>query len=167
MIHKGGKIWNCDDQSFRELIAKCTTITQALSSLGLKNKGGNNTSIKTRIAELRIDTSHFDPRKFNTGNLQNKPLSEKEVWDVVLIKDSRKSRKCLRTYLRRYNLLEHVCADCGLTDTWNGKPIVLHIEHKNGVSNDNRIENLEWLCPNCHSQTDTYAGKNNKKLTVL
>ena len=54
------------------------------------------------------------------------------------------------------------CSWCGITDTWNGKPIVLHLDHINGINNDNRIENLRLLCPNCHSQTDTFCHKNRK-----
>lgn len=59
--------------------------------------------------------------------------------------------------------LECKCSWCGITDTWNGKPIVLHLDHINGVNNDHRLENLRLLCPNCHSQTDTYAGKGKRK----
>ena len=55
------------------------------------------------------------------------------------------------------------CVWCGVKDTWNGKPIVLHLDHINGVNNDHRLENLRLLCPNCHSQTDTYAGKGKRK----
>jgi hypothetical protein len=52
----------------------------------------------------------------------------------------------------------------GIIDVWNNKKLVLHIEHINGISNDNRIENLCFLCPNCHSQTDTYGGRNKSKI---
>jgi hypothetical protein len=49
---------------------------------------------------------------------------------------------------------------------WKDQEIVLQLEHKNGIHNDNRIDNLEFLCPNCHSQTKTYCGRNNKKCRV-
>lgn len=52
---------------------------------------------------------------------------------------------------------------CGLGNNWNGKPLVLILDHINGIYNDNRIENLRLLCPNCNSQTDTFAGRNCKK----
>ena len=65
--------------------------------------------------------------------------------------------------LIKEGLLEEKCYECGIGPIWNGKALVLQIDHTNGVSNDNRISNLRILCPNCHSQTHTYAGRNNKK----
>jgi hypothetical protein len=50
------------------------------------------------------------------------------------------------------------CAWCDIA-AWRGQTLVLHLDHINGVSNDNRLANLRWLCPNCHSQTDTYCNR--------
>lgn len=82
------------------------------------------------------------------------PLSE------LLVKDRKTSRTHLKTRLIINGLLKYKCRDCGLEKTWNNKPLSLHLEHINGVYNDNRLENLCLLCPNCHSQTPTFAGKN-------
>ena len=54
---------------------------------------------------------------------------------------------------------EYKCSICFISE-WNGKPIVLEIDHINGINSDNRVENLRYVCPNCHSQTSTYKGKN-------
>jgi len=73
-----------------------------------------------------------------------------------------KSRRNVKARLLRAGLLENRCLQCGLSE-WRGKPITLHIDHINGVRDDHRLENLRILCPNCHSQTDTYGGHNVKR----
>lgn len=65
----------------------------------------------------------------------------------------------LKKRLISEKILDKVCVECGITDSWNDKPIVLHLDHINGVNNDHRLENLRLLCPNCHSQTDTWCGR--------
>ena len=68
----------------------------------------------------------------------------------------------LRKRLIDENIFKNECNECGLGNKWNGKEITLHLDHINGDSNDHRIENLRILCPNCHSQTITYCGRNKK-----
>jgi Zn finger protein HypA/HybF involved in hydrogenase expression len=77
------------------------------------------------------------------------------------------NRTTLKNRLIRSKLLDEKCSDCGIGSEWNGKPLTLQLEHKNGINNDNRIENLCLLCPNCHSQTTTYAGKKSKKADTI
>ena len=60
-------------------------------------------------------------------------------------------------------LIPYKCAICGLENQWNGKELILQLDHINGKHNDNRKENLRFLCPNCHSQTETFSGKNKKE----
>lgn len=66
----------------------------------------------------------------------------------------------LKIKLLKEGLKKNVCEECGQTELWNGKHLVMHLDHINGKSDDHRLENLKMLCPNCHSQTETYAGKN-------
>ena len=60
----------------------------------------------------------------------------------------------------RYSFIPYECAFCGNKGEWLGKPVALELDHINGISNDHRLENLRFLCPNCHAITDTYCGKN-------
>jgi hypothetical protein len=62
-----------------------------------------------------------------------------------------------KTYMKRY--MAYKCHVCSISE-WNGKPITLHCDHIDGNRNNNILENLRWLCPNCHSQTDTWCIKN-------
>lgn len=62
------------------------------------------------------------------------------------------------------NITPYKCSVCGLEPFWNGSPLVLTLDHKNGKNKDNRYENLRWICPNCDRQSDTYGMKNKKNL---
>lgn len=61
-------------------------------------------------------------------------------------------------------MIDYKCDVCGLNGIWLGNPLTLHLDHKDGVRGNNEIENLRFLCPNCHEQTDINKGKNTKKL---
>jgi 5-methylcytosine-specific restriction endonuclease McrA len=85
--------------------------------------------------------------------------------DQILVKDSTYARHNLKRRLIEEKLLLYKCSCCGNVGEYNNKPLVLQLDHINGINNDNRLENLRFLCPNCHAQSDTYAAKNivNKK----
>lgn len=75
--------------------------------------------------------------------------------------NSPKRNASLWRYIKKYDLLPwRKCLHCGIGWVWNGEKLSLHLDHINGNPNDNRLKNLRVLCPNCHSQTETYASKN-------
>ncbi len=82
------------------------------------------------------------------------PMSE------ILVENSTYARHNLKRRLLEDSLLEYKCACCGNAGFHNNKPLVLQLDHINGINNDHRLENLRFLCPNCHTQQDTYAAKN-------
>ena len=87
----------------------------------------------------------------------------------ILIKDSGYARHHLKRRLLEENLLEYKCVCCENKGTHNNLELVLQLDHINGINNDHRLENLRFLCPNCHSQQDTYGAKNivkQKNITV-
>lgn len=89
------------------------------------------------------------------------PKGYKLTLEEILVENStyaNSHRLKLRLIAEGY--LEEKCSCCGIGNEWNGKPLSLQLDHENGNNSDNRIENLRILCPNCHSQTETYASKN-------
>lgn len=138
------------DQDIIDAVAKSRRLCDVIEYLGLRKAGGNFKTIKKCIKILALDTSHF-------FYYQDQPLKSKE--ETIFIENSKVSGKTVKKYLLKKNILPYRCCICDLS-TWNEKPLILQLDHTNGIFNDNRIENLRWLCPNCHSQTPTYRGRN-------
>ena len=68
----------------------------------------------------------------------------------------------MKSRLIKEEILEYKCALCGNTGEWQGQSLTLQLDHINGINNDNRLKNLRLLCPNCHSQTKTFSGRNKR-----
>lgn len=149
------KIYIPSDEEFKKIIQENTSYSDCLRVLGLSPKGGSSTDIlKQRIKELQCSTEHFI--KKSSGS------QAKYTLDEILIENSSYANiASLKRRLVNEKKLEYKCECCGISE-WRGVPLSLNLHHKNGINNDHRIENLSFLCPNCHSITDTFAGKNIK-----
>ena len=88
------------------------------------------------------------------------PLNQRPLAEILVRNGKVRKSSQIKNRLIREGLLSEECETCWLTPEWNGKPLVLQIDHCNGDNKDWRLENLRILCPNCHSQTETFAGRN-------
>lgn len=129
------------------------SMLEFLRTLGLATTGSNANTAKKYLRKHNISTSHFN------GNRHLKP--NRMTLDQILVERSTfKDLTRLKRRLIKEGLLISRCYKCKNDGTWMGMPLTLQLEHKNGINNDHRLENLELLCPNCHSQTPTWGGKN-------
>jgi len=142
-------------EQFIQAVKENYSIRAVLEQLNVKPAGGNYAVARKYIEELGLDTSHFKGQGWSKGK---KTGPKRPIEDYLTNKCSITSYK-LKLRLIAEGYKEHKCECCGLTE-WQGKPISLHLDHINGIHQDNSLDNLQILCPNCHSQTSTYAGKN-------
>lgn len=149
------KVYQVSDEDFKEIIANANSYSDCLRALGLTTRGGSSSDIlKRRILELECSVEHF-------GKMRIKSPNAKYDLDEILVENSTYANiSRLKIRLINEGRLEYKCACCGNIGEWQGQKLTLQLDHINGKNNDHRIENLRLLCPNCHSITETYAGKN-------
>lgn len=144
------------DEQLIEAVKNNISLAGVLKELGLKVAGGTKASIKKRIEELNLDTSHMKGQGWNVGMKfqpnQATPLSK------ILVKGSTYTSSKLSQRLLKEGVKERKCERCGRTE-WEGEPIPIELHHINGDHYDHRIENLQFLCPNCHALTENYKRK--------
>lgn len=128
-------------------------------NIGISPKGNSYQRLKILIEEYELDTSHFINARL-AGMVKSGLLSKKLHFSEILVdgKKYREQGKRLRRALIESGR-SYECVDCKLGPIWNGKEIILHVDHINGDWRDCRVENLRFLCPNCHSQTSTFGSK--------
>lgn len=147
----------CTDKDFIDIVKNSYTYTGVCRALGLYPKGKNLYTIKNRIVELNIDISHFGLK-----GLTQKHRKQKLSLDEILVENSTYQSSKLSKRLIKEGVKEHKCECCNLS-YWKDNLIPLELHHINGIHTDNRLENLQLLCPNCHALTDSYRGKNTNK----
>lgn len=147
-----------------EAVAASTTMCGVLRYLGLDVVGGHHTHISRKVKAFGIDTSHFGPPP-RTERTQD-DRRRRSAADVLREDRSKGARRTPNSRLRHALVKtgrDEVCALCGMDATWQGEPLPLEIDHIDGDWRNNRAENLRFLCPNCHSTTDTYRGRGKRQ----
>ena len=140
-------------------VKDCYSFAELCRRLGLKPEGSNPKTLRKKMDEFGVDYSHFTGKAWNK-NPENPVYRGKYL--PKLCEHSSLSSANVKELVYRLSLKENKCEICGITE-WQGKPIVCELHHINGDSTDNRIENLQILCPNCHSQTDNFRSRNRNK----
>lgn len=147
------RTYNWDESKLREAIVTSGCKSDILRNLGISTKSGNFQTLEKYLKKYKIDTSHivYDNKR---GNKWNRQYTNEEIF----IKDSSYGNgSSLKARIIKDELLDYRCDKCGNTGVWNDQKLVLHLDHMNGDHYDNRLQNLRFLCPNCHSQTETYC----------
>lgn len=147
-------IWSVSEEKFKEIVKTYKSKTNILKYFGLKNHGNNYKTLVERLAHCNLKPEITD--QYRGIKKEAVPL------DQVLVRDSNYSRHLIKKRIILENIIPYKCKKCGLDPIWNNEKLVLVLDHENGINNDNRIENLRFLCPNCNSQTETFTGRNRK-----
>lgn len=143
------------NEQFAKAVRSSISIAQILRRIGRANTGSNYVFVHKLVRRLGLDTHHWKGKRHGTTKLPKVP------WSKVLVENSPYHLTAKRrNRLIKEGLLVHICAICGLKPVWNGKPLVLRLDHKNGKRQDHRLKNLRFVCPNCDSQLPTFCGRN-------
>jgi hypothetical protein len=145
----------------RDAIGRARCWTEALALLGYRNAGGNAGTVKKYAARWGISIDHFDPRAVMLEALARGRQNRNGIpLDEILVKHSTYSRGRLKNRLFEAGLKRRKCELCGQGERWRGRVMSLILDHINGVPDDNRLQNLRIVCPNCAATFDTHCGRN-------
>lgn len=144
--------WNVE--KLREVVKDCVNFGEVLDALQIPRQGNNTKTLRGILDKEEIDYSHFTgrAREYTKSNVKdiNYYLTNQGYIQTCRLKDK----------LLKEGLKENRCECCGITE-WNRKPLVMQLHHIDGNNKNNSLDNLQMLCPNCHSQTDNYCGSAN------
>ena len=153
---------NIDRETLQEVVDKHNSISAIMRELKISETCPHN----RKLLKLRM-SDDIDGSKYDENRIRNNPFStiqKTKLHDDKFfnIGDKRRTGRDIKKRLLIDQQWEHACSVCNLLPIWNKLPLSLHIDHINGNPFDNRLENLRFICPNCHSQTDTFGSKNRK-----
>jgi len=137
----------------QEAANSSTSYAGILRVLGIKQAGGSQSNIIKACSVLGVDVSHFTGQSWS----KDRTFKKRAVEEILVVLPEGSHRPKTKTLLNCIKAKEvpYSCSECGLGNIWNGKSLTLEIDHISGDWLDNRLENLRFLCPNCHSQQET------------
>lgn len=147
------------ENQFVEAWNSSNSVMECLRKLKLNEFGSAHQIAKDTAIELGLNKDHMTGQGWSKGLVRtgqnSRPLSE------LLVYGQKENGTRLKDRLVREGIKLWICEKCGL-DSWLGNKITLELEHIDGDNKNNNIKNLAFLCPNCHSYTDTWRGRNIK-----
>lgn len=158
-------IKNVSKKELEKIVKSSNFMSEVTYKLGYgKNSGTTYETVRNRCRKLNIDFSHLGYKKGNSvkRNSRNRMTLDILTSEILIKNSSYKKIESLKTYLIRFDIKKYECSKCGNNGVWNDIPLTLQLNHINGDNMDHRIENIEFLCPNCHTQTSTYGSRNFK-----
>lgn len=147
------------EELLTELVATSSSVSEVLRRLGLSEAGGTHAHMSRMIKKFGLDTSHFV--RHQNGAAKVRLRADQILVRLIPGSPRRKPHQLHRALLETGR--DYRCALCGCDGTWLGRPLRLEIDHIDGDYHDNEAWNLRFLCPNCHTQTDTFSGRSRNK----
>ena len=156
-------IYNFTVEQIKEILDTSNSIVEVLKAIGFKRPdGGSARTILYNYIQQNNLNEYLDKIKIRARKKQGMfGGSPRASYEECFCEESKIARHSVKSRIIKDSLIEYKCAICGNTGEWNDQKLVLQLDHINCINNDNRLENLRFLCPNCHSQTKTYSGKHN------
>lgn len=152
-------LFKYDKNNLSKVVSESKNIKEVLEKINSKNGCGNRKTLKKYLSLYQISINHFETRKEHykrtllKNNLKNKiPLNR-----ILILNSMYTSTSSLKVRLYKENIKKRECEICGQNEIWRNQKIGLILDHINGINNDNRIENLRILCPNCNAAQDTFC----------
>lgn len=151
-------VWLKSKNEMQKLLNESSSFVEVLEKLGLCGHSGNHRTLKERI---KLDSLNTEILKAKRAELIRQSSIKKKIpLSKIMVENSSYGTNHLKSRLIKEGILKFACERCGNKGEWMGQKLTLQLEHKNGKSKDHRLENICFLCPNCHSQTETYSGRN-------
>lgn len=144
------KRYNISDNDLINAVSESQSMYEVLSKLGVKLAGGSFSHYKKRILNLGLSIEHFKGQAHGKGKASSSRKKSSEILVLRKTGNRAKSHQLVRALID--SGIKHECVKCGLLPEWMGNPLTLDVDHINENWLDDRLENLRFLCPNCHSQ---------------
>lgn len=155
-----------DAEDLQRFVEESISFLELCRKIKIKETPSNCRKLKNICNKNKISTEHFKGQSWGKGKKRSLKEVDLFIKERLVLRTSKSSTHHLKNNLYKYNLKDRICEVCGISEVWQGKFLSLHIDHIDGNRLNDCLDNLRILCPNCHSQTHTYAGKNSCKKGV-